>query len=156
MLADLNRKKWLIRTLILVGVLAVLVTGLVHFRSYQKQKENQYSIGYIYSSKEMSNKDLEVTRFIIEKKLESINRNGGINNHLVKVLYLDDKSDMKALYQMVEKASRNDKLIAFVGCRGALRAKTIGPILTRKNIPLISQYVFTQLVQMYPTIYSSS
>src|SRR5688572_10781677 len=156
MLADLNRKKWLVRTLILVGVLAVLLTGLVLFRSYQKQKENQYSIGYIYSSKEMSHKDLEVTRLIIEKKLESINQNGGINNHLLRVIYLDDKSDMKALYRMVEKASRDEKLIAFVGCRGALRAKSIGPIVTRKNIPLISQYVFNQLVQKYPTIYSSS
>src|SRR5688572_18804712 len=156
MLADLTRKKWLVLTLILVGVFSILLTGLMFFRKYQQREKDQYTIGYIYSSKEISPKDLEITKFIIGKKLESINQNGGINNHLLRVIYLDDKSDMKALYPMVEKASQDENLIAFVGCMGVIRASTIGPILTRKNIPLISQYVFTQLVQNYPTIYSAS
>src|SRR5688572_33059651 len=104
MLADLTRKKWLVLTLILVGVFSILLTGLMFFRKYQQREKDQYTIGYIYSSKEISPKDLEITKFIIGKKLESINQNGGINNHLLRVIYLDDKSDMKALYPIDRKS----------------------------------------------------
>src|SRR5687767_6660118 len=123
MLADLRQKKWLKSTLIMVGAVIFLLAGLLIFRICQKKEKDLYTIGYIYSSKEINPQDLEVSKFIIGKKVESINQNGGIRNHLVKILYIDDKSDMKALYKLVEKASQDKNMIAFVGCRGVVRAR---------------------------------
>ena len=122
MLTELTRKLKLNRNLILSGVLVLLLAGVGLFWFLQNRQKEHYTIGIILSNAEFDPEDMKIIKFIIRKKLESINETGGINNRPVKLIYLDDDQDMDKLYRLVKQTSQDPNLIAYIGSKGSTRA----------------------------------
>src|SRR5688572_9408180 len=136
-------------------VLAIMVVAGL-YRYGQQKSENPYKIGVIITSAELPAGQMHILKAIIAQRLKLINDKGGLKGHPLEVIYLNDQNNDKILYSLVQQTSQDPNLIAYVGGRGLSRAKTIGPILTRKKIPFIGLYVFTHLLQEFPTMYTAS
>jgi hypothetical protein len=136
------------------GLVILILAGWHWFKN--RQAEKPYTIGIILSPDELPEGQMSVLEEIIGQKLRSINEQGGIDGHPLRVIYLDDHKNEKILYKMVQETSRDPNLIAYIGCRGVARAKIIGPLLTQKQIPFIGLYVFTHLFREFPTMYTAS
>lgn len=155
MLSILPRNKKLNRNLILLGVLVLLLIGAGVFWLWQKRQQESYLVGIILSKAEFDPEDMEIIKFTVRKKLESINKSGGINNRPVTAIYLEDNQDLNILYQQVNQISQDPNLIAFIGSKGSSRALKIIPLLAQRKIPFIGRYTLTHLFRNYPNAYSS-
>lgn len=142
--------------LLLAGLLVIIMVILVNHRYFVHKAGKPYLIGIIINPTELPEGQMVTLKEIVEQKLQAINEEGGINGRQLDVFYLDDQNDEKKTYELVSKTSQDTNVIAYVGCRGVMRSKIIGPLLTQKQIPFIGLYVFTQLFQQYPTMYTSS
>src|SRR5687767_13064085 len=111
MLTKLTRILKFKRSLILSGVLVLLLAGVGLFWIFRNRQPEPYTIGIILSNAEFDPEDMVIVKFIIRKKLESINETGGINNRPVKIIYLDDDLDMGKLYRLVKQTSQDPNLI---------------------------------------------
>jgi ABC-type branched-subunit amino acid transport system substrate-binding protein len=142
---------------ILLGGLLLLVLAMLAKHWYTRYKtEKPYLIGIILNPAELPAGQLAILKEIVGHKLQAINQQGGINGRQLNVFYLDDENNEKKTYELVRRSSQDTSVIAYVGCRGIMRSKILGPLLTQKQIPFIGLYVFTQLFQQYPTMYTSS
>jgi hypothetical protein len=143
--------------LLLVSGLALVMLVYAGWHWFGKrQTAKPYTIGIILSPVELPEGQISVLKEIIRQKLRTINEQGGIDGHPLRALYMDDRKDEKILYKLVKETSRDPNLIAYIGGRGVARAKAIGPLLTQKQIPFLGRYVFTDLFQEYPTMYTAS
>ncbi len=114
-----------------------------------------YKIGVIVNSVEITAEDMAVLRFVLGKKLEEINAAGGINGRSVDVLYMDDKGSNTRLFNLVQAATRDTSLIAFIGCNTSDQFKVINHLIGSKNIPFIGGTSLPHLYEKYPNIYSA-
>jgi hypothetical protein len=130
-----------------------LLCGLA-FLYFKKQKDT-CKVGVIISQTDFSEKDIKVVKFMLSRKLQSLNKSGEIDGKPLEVIYLDDKGNKNNLLRLVNQTVQDKNLIAYIGCQGFDRAITLGPVLTRENVPFIGNYVYTQYIKKYPTMYSS-
>lgn len=144
-----------ISILFLSGIVLLFTTGLAGCRKFSGNNHNTYKIGVIINSVEITPEDFDVVKFIIEKKLESVNDNGGINGHKIEAVYLDDKGSNELLYKLVEESIADTNMLAYIGCKSSSRAHAIAPLLAKYNTALIGGYSLTPLVEKYPNMYSA-
>lgn len=142
--------------ILLLAVITLLISIIIfcYFYYFAKQKE-PYKIGVIINSVEITPEDFKVVKFIISKKLEKVNEEGGINGHPVEALYIDDKGITELLVKLVQESILDKNLLAYIGCKSTTRARAIAPVLERNNVPLIGGYSLTPVVEEFPNMYSA-
>ncbi|MDX5481671.1 MAG: ABC transporter substrate-binding protein [Hymenobacteraceae bacterium] len=141
---------------------AVLLTGAVliglllyrHFHTDTSLK-GYYTVGVILNKIELTPHDLEVVQFIIKRKVDQINKQGGINGRELRVKYLDDKGSAALARQVVHETMSDEHLIGYVGCWSSTRSKAISELVGPARIPFIGGYTLTTLFEDYPSMFSA-
>jgi hypothetical protein len=152
------KNSWLaykIPVLILIGVMFIILISILTYRYLKFKHKQPYKIGIILNSVEITPEDLKVVQYIIAKKLESLNEQGGIDGHQIESLYIDDKGDNKLLYKLVFQTIKDPNLIAYIGCNRSSQINAIKELIGRSKIPFIGGFNITGLVQKYPNIFTS-
>src|SRR5688572_4338140 len=155
MISKITRSPFRVPILLLAGILFLILLIFFGYRYYLSRQKAPYKIGVIINSVEITPEDFAVVKFIVGKKLESLNKEGGINGHPVEVLYLDDKGSNELLYKLVSTSIQDKNMLAYIGCKSSSRARVIAPLLTRHNVALIGGYSLTPLVEEFPNMYSA-
>lgn len=153
--AFLPHKRTKILLLSLAGIVLIILLVIGISRRQKHRAKPPYIIGIIINETELPAGGLATVKDIVSHKIELLNKNGGIHGRPIKTIYIDDENNDKKLLEMVQQTSRDTNLIAYVGCRGVSRSKTIGPLLTQKQIPFIGLYAFTDLFKDYPTMFTA-
>lgn len=125
-----------------------------HFTSYSKLS-GHYTIGVILNTIELTDEDLKVVQFIISKKLEQINLQGGVNGRELRVKYLDDKGSAETAQEVVRTTMGDRHLIGYVGCWSSTRSRAIADLVGPARIPFVGGYALTPLFKDYPTMYTA-
>ncbi|MGZ5244979.1 MAG: ABC transporter substrate-binding protein, partial [Bacteroidia bacterium] len=152
--ARFNRASLKYPVIILGIVVLLILIGIAGYRKFSALKHDTYKIGIIINSVEITPEDFEVVKYIITKKLESVNESGGINDHHIEAHYIDDKGSNELLYKLVEESIGDTNMLAYIGCKSSSRAQAIAPLLAKHNTALIGGYSLTPLVEKYPNMYS--
>lgn len=140
--------------LLLVGALLILYIIYRHFTS-NPRLSGHYTVGVILNTIELTSSDMEVVKFIISKKLQQINHQGGVDGRELRVKYLDDKGSAEKAQQVVRETMDDKHLIGYVGCWSSTRSKAISELVGPKRIPFIGGYALTPLFEDHPTMYTA-
>ncbi|WP_299701355.1 ABC transporter substrate-binding protein [uncultured Pontibacter sp.] len=140
--------------LLLVGVLLVVYIIYRHFSS-NPRLNGHYTVGVILNTIELTPSDLEVVKFIIGKKLQQINQQGGVDGRELRVKYLDDEGSPETAQQVVRETMNDSHLIGYVGCWSSTRSKAISNLVGPSRIPFIGGYALTPLFEDFPTMYTA-
>ena len=140
--------------ILIAGALLVCLLIYQHYVS-RKPLMGHYTIGVILNNLELSPKDMEVTQLVIKRKVDQINKQGGINGRELRVKYLDDKGSNRIARQVVQETMQEENLIGYVGCWSSTRSKAISEIIGPARIPFIGGYALTPLFKAYPTMFTS-
>ncbi|MCP2045561.1 ABC transporter substrate-binding protein [Pontibacter sp. HSC-36F09] len=133
------------QTIVLIaGLLLVLYLVFQHFTSYNRLR-GHYTIGVILNTIELTPGDTDVVKLIISKKLEQINRQGGVQGRELRVKYLDDKGSSKTARQVVRETMHDKHLIGYVGCWSSTRSKAISELIGPARIPFVGGFALTPL-----------
>jgi hypothetical protein len=140
--------------LLLAGLMLVAVIVYRHFSAYNRLS-GHYTVGVILNTIELTPNDLDVVKFIISKKLEHLNQQGGVDGREIRVKYLDDRGDTETARQIVRETMDDKHLIGYVGCWSSTRSKAISELIGPKRIPFIGGYALTPLFEEFPTMYTA-
>ncbi|MEJ8755539.1 ABC transporter substrate-binding protein [Pontibacter sp. H259] len=138
-------------------ILGALLAGLIihnHFFSFKTFK-GYYTIGVILNNLELTPNDLKVGQLVIKRKVDQINKQGGINGRELRIKYLDDKGSPQVARDIVEKTIKDKHMIGYVGCWSSTRSKAISEIVGPARMPFIGGYTLTTLFDDYPTMFTA-
>ncbi|WP_299990480.1 ABC transporter substrate-binding protein [uncultured Pontibacter sp.] len=139
---------------LLAGVLLVLYIIFRQFTSFDRLR-GHYTIGVILNTIELTPGDMDVVKLIISKKLEQINRQGGVQGRELRVKYLDDKGSSEKAREIVRETMDDKRLIGYVGCWSSTRSKAISELVGPARIPFVGGYALTPLFTDYTTMYTA-
>ncbi|WP_299757572.1 ABC transporter substrate-binding protein [uncultured Pontibacter sp.] len=141
---------------------AILLVGalLVGYVIYQERLSNHslkgyYTVGVILTNIELTPKDMEVVQFVIKKRVDLINAQGGVEGRELRVNYLNDEGSPEVARQVVQETVDNKHLIGYVGCWSSTRSKAIAEVVGPARVPFIGGYALTTLFEEYPTMYTA-
>lgn len=98
---------------------------------------------------------MEVLQSVLNKRLEEINKSGGIGGKKLTVKYVDDEGTPQGARKAVTEALKDKHLVGFVGCWSSTRTMAFADLLADANMPLIGGYALTPLFQQYPNMYTA-
>ena len=129
-------KKWF--SLLLVVVILAAAIPLMGCGSDKEESEEPYKIGALFAVTGGNAPLGEPEKQTVEMMQETINANGGINGHPVKVIPYNYESDATKCATFAEKLINEDKVVAIIGPTGT--GDTLKIVDTCKNagIPLVS------------------
>jgi ABC-type branched-subunit amino acid transport system substrate-binding protein len=156
MFAFLHIARFKLLLIILACAAAAALVIFARQRPAHRQAKAAYTIGIIINKTELSEQGMHTLKEIVAQKINTLNKNNGIDGHPLRIIYIDDENSDKKLYELVRQSSEDTNLIAYVGCRGVSRTKILAPLLTERKIPLIGLYAFTNLFKDAPTLYTAS
>lgn len=134
-----------------------LLVGFIiynHYSSFNTFK-GYYTIGVILNNLELTSNDMDVTQLVIKRKVDQINKMGGINGRELRVKYLDDKGSPEVAREVVQKTITDKHMIGYVGCWSSTRSKAISEIVGPARMPFIGGYTLTKLFDDYPTMFTA-
>ncbi|WP_417281656.1 ABC transporter substrate-binding protein [Adhaeribacter terreus] len=140
--------------LFLTGAAVLLLITLRIYRQYQEKHQQYYTIGVLYNSVNLSPEDLEVIKFMIDKRVSSINEQGGFAGRNLKVKYLDDKGSRETVYKVVKESINDESLVAYMGCWSSSRVQAVAELVGKAGVPFIGGYSVTGITNKYPNMFS--
>lgn len=138
----------------IAGALLVCFFIFKHYFSNNTLK-GYYTVGVILNNLELTPNDLEVTQLVIQRKIDLINSQGGIDGRELRVKYLDDKGSPQLARQVVQQTIQDASMIGYVGCWSSTRSKALSEIVGPARMPFIGGYALTPLFEKYPTMFTS-
>jgi hypothetical protein len=134
----------------------LLVAFIIYSHLYSKVAfRGYYTIGVILNNLELTSEDMEVVQLVIKRKVDQINKQGGIEGRELRVKYLDDRGSPQVARQVVEETMEDKRMIGYVGCWSSTRAKAISEIAGPARVPFIGGYALTPLFEDYPTMFTA-
>jgi branched-chain amino acid transport system substrate-binding protein len=131
----------LVRTLALIGVAAVFMTGCTTKTTTTKKTAEvkaPYKIGAILSVTGPNAPLGEAEKKALELEIANINKAGGANGHQLELALEDDEGDTAKAVAAANKLIKVDKVVAVIGGTGTGTSMGIKPIVTASKIPYIS------------------
>ncbi|MFM1815478.1 MAG: hypothetical protein RLZ98_2173 [Pseudomonadota bacterium] len=93
-------------------------------------------------------------REFVERRVEAINRSGGIQGRRVRLRIFDDESQPEKTRANVEAALADPMLIAMIGVWNSTRGAGVVDAVGRSGVPFISEMSVESLFSRYPNIYT--
>jgi hypothetical protein len=138
----------------LVSVALLVLMGTWIYRHYKKQNKGFYTICVFYDSLTLQAADRQVIKFIVGKRTEELNKEGGIGGRNIQIRYLDDKGNPDTTYKAVKKTISDPNLIAYLGCWGSTKTARVAKQVGEAKIPFIGGYSVTELGRPYPNMFT--
>nr|VFK29017.1 MAG: ABC-type branched-chain amino acid transport system, substrate-binding protein [Candidatus Kentron sp. MB]VFK29536.1 MAG: ABC-type branched-chain amino acid transport system, substrate-binding protein [Candidatus Kentron sp. MB]VFK74819.1 MAG: ABC-type branched-chain amino acid transport system, substrate-binding protein [Candidatus Kentron sp. MB] len=145
--------KGLFRSTYFYGFLFVLVCLLLFSVTMFYQK-TEYKIGVILSSPEDDSPMTDSIKFLVDKRIDVLNKEGGINGHPVRAVYMDDFEDGSLTKKYVEEIITDQNLLGIVGCWNSTRGKGIVDVIGKTDIPFVGDFSLDTIFSDYRNIYS--
>ena len=114
-----------------------------------------YVIAVLLSSSEGSmSSAVEAIKRFAERRVQEINRKGGLNGVPVELRFLDDHEKVEQTKANVTKALAEPQLIGMLGLWSSSRGEPILAQAAQSGVPFISEISVDRLFQSYPNIFS--
>ena len=114
-----------------------------------------YVIGVLLSSSNGAmSTAVEAIRRFAERRIQEINREGGLNNHPVELRFLDDHEDGAQTKANVAQALADPRLIGLLGLWSSSRGEPILAEVGQSGVPFISEISVDRLFQGHSNIFS--
>jgi hypothetical protein len=140
--------------LFLTGAAVLLLAGMSLYHYLKERNRKFYTIGVLYNSVNLNPEDLKVVKFMIDKRVSEINKQGGLAGRNLKVNYLDDKGSRETIYKVVKESITDESLIAYLGCWSSTRVQAVADIVGKVGVPFIGGYSVTSFAKQYPNMFS--
>lgn len=117
--------------------------------------EDGYAIAVLVSSRRDSTpKEIEAIKHFSTKRIEAINRAGGLHGKPVKIYFLDDFQEANETVKNVTKAIADKRLIAMVGLWNSTRGAKVVDVIGKSGIPFISEISLNTMFADYSNIFT--
>ncbi|GAB3200631.1 ABC-type branched-subunit amino acid transport system substrate-binding protein [Pontibacter aydingkolensis] len=138
-------------------IAGVILIGFILYNHYYSRPslKGHYTIGVILNNIELTPNDMEVVRYVVKRKTDLINQQGGVNGRELRVKYLDDKGNPEVAKQVVQETISDKNMIGYVGCWSSTRSKAISEIVGPARMPFIGGYALTTLFVDFPTMFTA-
>lgn len=117
--------------------------------------ESHYAIAVLISSqKDSTPQEIEAIKQFSKKRVEAVNRAGGLHGQPLKVYFLDDFRDGNETVKNVQKAIADKRLIAMVGIWNSTRGAKVVDAVGKSAIPFISEISLNVMFADYQNIFT--
>ncbi len=90
----------------------------------------------------------------IEAYFNTVNKEGGVNGHKLKLISLDDAYDPSKAEDNTRKLIKQEKVFALLGYVGTGPSKAAIPVFTAAKVPFIGAYTGTEALRNPPNRYA--
>ena len=124
------------RSISIIGILTAVffVFGL----AVSAGAADRFKIGVEVPLTGIFGKDGELVKDAYTLWMETVNGQGGINGHMVELVFYDNKSNAPTAAKLVEKLIINDKVDLMLGGFGSSLVMAAQPVAEKQKYPLIS------------------
>ncbi len=153
----MSRQSLTLRALGLFALLVVLLPASVALsQSLPLSRNAAYTIAVHVSTRPDGSVPDEVRaiRSIVKRRAELINAAGGIRGHRLKLLFLDDRQDVKRTRANMKTALARDDLIGMIGVWNSTRGAKIVDLAGPSGVPFISEMSDNSLFTDYANIFT--
>jgi branched-chain amino acid transport system substrate-binding protein len=126
------------RSLMLIIALIALTCMITALPAFAKSEKKAYKIGGIFAVTGPASFLGDPEKRSMEMVIDQINKNGGINGHLLEGFIYDTEGDPSKAVMGVSKLINKDDVIAIIGPSRTPTTLAVMPMIKKAKIPFIS------------------